>query len=47
MKITTIRIPDELDRQITIYAEKKDLSKNQVVKEALRKLFRDETTKSA
>lgn len=41
MKITTIRIPDELDKQINLYAKKKDLSRNQVVKEALRNLFRN------
>lgn len=30
MKITTIRIPEELDRDLTEYANKEELSKNQV-----------------
>lgn len=36
MKITTIRLPLELDNQLTDYAKAKELSKNQVIKYAIR-----------
>lgn len=39
MKITTIRISDEMDKKVSVYAAKNDLSKNQVIKKALRKLL--------
>lgn len=39
MKTTTIRISEELDRCLTMYAKQNDLSRNQVIKIALRKLF--------
>lgn len=43
---TTVRFPPELDKQLTEYAKKEELSKNQVIKKALRDLFsqRDEKT---
>ena len=39
MKTTTIRIPQELDKKLTEYAKEQDLSKNQVVRLALKRLF--------
>lgn len=39
MKITTIRISDELNEKLVAYAKEKDLSKNQVMKIALRELL--------
>ena len=39
MKITTIRISDEMDKRVSAYAAKNDLSKNQVIKKALRELL--------
>lgn len=43
MKTTTIRINEELDKHLTAYAKKHDLSRNQVIKIALRKLLLKET----
>lgn len=42
MKTTTMRINDELDKRLFMYAKQNDLSRNQVIKIALRKLFADE-----
>ena len=42
MKTTTMRINDELDKHLSMYAKQNDLSRNQVIKIALRKLFADE-----
>lgn len=39
MKTTTVRLPPELDKKLTEYAKEEELSKNQVVKKALRKLL--------
>lgn len=39
MKTSTIRLPSDLDEKLTQYAKQKELSKNQVVKQALRMLF--------
>lgn len=39
MKTTTIRLTEELDKQLTEFAKKSDLSKNQVVKKAIRELL--------
>ena len=40
MKTTTIRISDDLDRLITEYARQNDISKNQAIKDAIRKLLK-------
>lgn len=37
MKKWTIRLPDDLDKQLTDQAKKEDLSKNQAIKVAVRK----------
>ncbi len=37
MKVWTIRLPDDLDKQLTEQARKEDLSKNQAIKAAVRK----------
>ena len=39
MKTTTIRITEDLDKHLTAYAKEHDLSRNQVIKIALRKLL--------
>jgi len=39
MKTTTIRLSSELDNKLNSYAKEKELSKNQVVKQALRNLL--------
>lgn len=39
MKTTTIRLSDELYMVLDNYAKTRELSKNQVVKQALRKLL--------
>lgn len=41
MKTTTIRINEDLDKRLSIYAQQNDLSRNQVIKIALRKLLED------
>lgn len=41
MKIWTIRLPDDLDKQLTERAKKEDLSKNQAIKAAVRKWLRE------
>lgn len=38
---TTIRLPVELDRQLTKYAKAEDISKNQALKKAVRELLRE------
>ena len=43
MKITTVRIPEELDRQLTEYANKEELSKNQVIKKAIRNIVQNQS----
>lgn len=43
MKITTIRIPEELDRDLTEYANKEELSKNQVIKKAIRNMVQNKS----
>lgn len=43
MKITTIRLPLDLDKQLTNYAKANELSKNQVIKYALRILLKLES----
>lgn len=43
MKTTTIRLPAELDKQWERYARDKELSKNQVIKMALRILLNNTT----
>lgn len=40
-KITTLRLPVELDKRLTEYAKEKELSKNQVVKMAIRQWLYD------
>lgn len=40
MKTTTVRMQLELNKQLEEYAKQNDLSKNQVVKLALRELFK-------
>lgn len=37
MKKWTIRLPDDLDKQLAEQARKEDLSKNQAIKAAVRK----------
>lgn len=43
MKNLTVRLPDELDQQLTGYAKQEDISKNQVIKKALRLLMKADT----
>lgn len=38
MKTTTVRFPPELDKQLTEYAKREDISKNQAMKKAVRLL---------
>ena len=38
MKTTTVRIPEELDRELSEYASRKGISKNQAMKKAIRDL---------
>ena len=40
-KTTTIRLPDDLDRQLTERAKEEDLSKNQAIKAAVRKWLKE------
>ena len=40
-KTTTVRLPDDLDRQLTERAKEEDLSKNQAIKAAVRKWLRE------
>ena len=42
MKVTTVRLPSDLYIELTNQAKKRDLSKNQIIKIALRKLFFEE-----
>lgn len=44
MKTLTARLPDELDKQLTDYAKAEDMSKNQVIKKALRLLMQSNKT---
>ena len=46
MKTTTIRIPEDLDKELVEYASKKDISKNQAVKKAIRNLVKSEKEES-
>lgn len=39
LKTTTIRLPVDLDKELAEYAKEKELSKNQVIKKAIRKLI--------
>lgn len=39
MKVITVRLPDELNRQVTEFAKQEDMSKNQVIKKAIRRLL--------
>lgn len=41
VKNLTVRLPDDLYEQLTTYAKEKDLSKNQVIKKAIRLLMKD------
>ena len=40
-KTTTVRLPDDLDRQLTERAKEEDLSKNQAIKAAVRRWLKD------
>lgn len=42
MKVITARLPEKLDEQLTEYAKQEELSKNQVIKKAIRKLLNEE-----
>ena len=41
MKVWTIRLPDDLDRQLTERAKEEDLSKNQAIKAAVRRWLKE------
>ena len=41
VKNLTVRLPDDLYEQLTTYAKEKDLSKNQVIKKAIRLLMKN------
>lgn len=41
VKNLTVRLPDDLYEELTTYAKEKDLSKNQVIKKAIRLLMKD------
>lgn len=47
MKVITARLPEELEKQLTEYAKQEDMSKNQVIKKALRLLMQGEDKKGA
>lgn len=47
MKVITVRLPEELEKQLAEYAKKEDMSKNQVIKKALRLLMQAENKKGA
>lgn len=47
MKVITARLPDELDKWLTEHAKQEDMSKNQVIKKALRLLMQSEDKKGA
>ena len=42
LKTTTVRLDQDLDKKLAEYAKQEDLSKNQVVKRAIRKLVEQE-----
>lgn len=42
MKNMTIRLSDDLNDKLKRYADEQELSKNQVVKQALKRLFENE-----
>lgn len=42
MKATTVRLPPELDKELTDYAKREELSKNQAIKKAIRGLLKVE-----
>lgn len=42
VKVWTIRLPDELDKQLTDYAKAEDMSKNQAIKKAVRLLLQSD-----
>ncbi len=42
MKKWTVRLSEELDKQITDYAKAEELSKNQVIKIALKNLLKEQ-----
>ena len=41
MKVVTVRLPDDLNKQLAMFAKKKELSKNQVVKMAIRNWLKE------
>lgn len=41
MKSWTVRLPDDLDKQFTEYAKVEEMSKNQVVKRAIKKFLEE------
>lgn len=41
MKSWTVRLPDDLDKQLTEYAKVEEMSKNQVVKRAIKKFLEE------
>lgn len=44
-KTTTVRFPPDLDKALTEYAKREDMSKNQVMKKAVRLLVGGQETK--
>lgn len=39
MKTTTVRLPPDLDKDLTDYAKREDISKNQAIRKAVRILL--------
>ena len=46
-KTLTVRLPADLDDMLTKWAKENDLSKNQVIKAAIRKLLKEQREKDA
>lgn len=46
-KTLTVRLPADLDNALTKWAKENDLSKNQVIKAAIRKLLKEQREKDA